>query len=112
MGVGTSWRVSGRVLSRDGDVFSVQIDWQRQLDHGVRVESPGVSSTQTMRLGDRLVLDIVTPTAPSCGVVIGRLEAAMLVKTVYPKLPPGAGINVGMGVEVEEAVGAAVSVAA
>jgi hypothetical protein len=96
---GFTWRIRGQVLSREGETFTVRMDWQREWDHGVRLaDGPKGSSTGTMKLGDRIVLDQVQPSSPECGIVSARLEAAMLVKTVYPKLPPGARISGGMGV--------------
>jgi hypothetical protein len=47
---GFAWRVSGQVLSRDSDGFTVQISWQREWDHGVRlVDGPKGSSTRSAR---------------------------------------------------------------
>jgi hypothetical protein len=77
---GTVWRVGGRVLGRNGDEFTVQMDWSRVVDQGQRVATGAHGSTQAvMRMGDRVTFDAIKlPPGVACGATEVRLEGAMI----------------------------------
>lgn len=60
-----SWRVSGKVLSSNAEQAVVQLDWLRVLAQGQTVNAPSGSSQLTLALGDRVLLDSVTPDGTS-----------------------------------------------
>jgi hypothetical protein len=65
------WRFSGKILSRAGDEVVLQLDWQRQVADGSAAGSPGASQQLTLRAGDRVLLDSVTPANASCWTSVG-----------------------------------------
>jgi hypothetical protein len=79
---GFGWRVSARLVERNGDTFKVRVEWERRWDKSTRLTS-GPSGTQevTLRAGERLVLDGVGPPRENqCGnpgVTGARLEVTM-----------------------------------
>lgn len=80
--VHTAWQVSGRIVDRTAYGLAVAIDWRRTTEDGRQVESgPSGSMQVTMRAGERLVLDTVSPppgsTSALCANTI-RLEAAVV----------------------------------
>jgi len=76
---GSGWRVSARVLERNGDTFKVRVEWERRWDKSTRLTS-GPTGTQeiTLRAGEPFALDRVEPTLTSeCGMTAARLEVTI-----------------------------------
>lgn len=85
------WFFRGRVLKRTGDEFLVDIEWARLWDHNTRLPSGPKGSMQvTLRTGEPLTLDEVTPAVGGCPVVGARLEAAIMPQ-VRPRRGGGGG---------------------
>jgi hypothetical protein len=88
------WHFTGQVLGRTssaaGDQLAVRIEWTRVWDAGERLTSgPRGTQTVTLRVGDAIVLDRVTPADPSlCDVTDVRLEAAVTTRRF-----PAAGLS-------------------
>ena len=95
------WFFRGRVLKRTGDEFLVDIEWARLWDHNTRLTNGPKGSMQvTLRTGEPLTLDEVTPAVGGCPVIGARLEAAILPQ-VRPRRLAGGG-----EVRAEDQVGA------
>ena len=94
---GTGWHFSGRVLKRTGDDFLVDIEWSRLWDRSTRLTDPPKGSMQvTLRAGDRLSLDDVTPAVEStCQIAGARLEAAVVAWSAPVRLIGGTGSGSG-----------------
>lgn len=86
------WYFEGRVLGRAGDDLHVRIVWRRLWSEGVRLDDGPQGTLQvTMRPGDRLTLDSVSPpTAGRCQASEVRLEAAVpgSVETIVVRPAP------------------------
>jgi hypothetical protein len=82
---GFGWHFEGTVVSRTSTQMTVRVTWKRWWQHGARVaDGPGGSQTVTLRDGERIELDRVTPVGPSsCGAVDARLEASVLPPMAY-----------------------------
>src|SRR5688572_11427227 len=65
------WRFAGKVLSSSPEEIVVQLDWQRTLAGGSGVSAPGSSQVLTLRPGDRVLLDSVTPPTTACWSTVG-----------------------------------------
>jgi hypothetical protein len=73
------WHIRGRVLKVTGNDFFVDVQWRRLWDRGVRLTSgPNGSLQVTLRAGDKLTLDEVTPSESTCGIASARLEASIV----------------------------------
>lgn len=73
------WHIRGRVLKVTGNDFFVDIQWRRLWDRGARLaQGPNGSMQVTLRAGDKLTLDEVTPSDSSCGIASARLEASIV----------------------------------
>ena len=80
--IGTGWHVKGETLRRDGDVLTVTVTWQKLWEDSRWLRnSREDSKTLTLRMGERLVLDPVTPAAYTCG--DARLEAGIVTRPVW-----------------------------
>ena len=102
-----AWRFSGKVVSRTTDQVVIQLDWQRVLADGTPAASPGGSQQLTLRNGDRVLLDSVTPANTRCWTSVG-FEArfmpspfdAMMAKLAMARSQKGArggGVGVSGG---------------
>lgn len=60
-----AWRLSGKVLSSSPEQAVVQLDWQRVLAQGQKVDAPSGSSQLTLAAGERVLLDSVIPSVLS-----------------------------------------------
>ena len=91
------WFFRGRVVKRTGDEFLVDIEWARLWDHNTRLPNGPKGSMQvTLRTGEPLTLDEVTPAVGGCPVIGARLEAAILPQ-VRPRRLGGGGGGAGGG---------------
>jgi hypothetical protein len=91
------WFFRGRVLKRTGDEFLVDIEWARLWDHNTRLPNGPKGSMQvTLRTGEPLTLDAVTPAVGGCPVIGARLEAAISPQ-VRPRRLGGGGGGAGGG---------------
>jgi hypothetical protein len=63
------WRFTGKILSSSPEEVVVELDWRRTLAGGTEVGAPGSSQVLTLRAGDRVLLDSVTP--PACWTTVG-----------------------------------------
>jgi hypothetical protein len=82
---GAGWHFSGRVMSRTADQLIARIEWRRVWENGAKLaNSPSRTSTITLRSGERVELDRLTPSGTSpCGTRDMRLEAAMVTQPAY-----------------------------
>lgn len=86
------WAFRGRVLKRTGDEFLVDIEWARLWDHNTRLPNGPKGSMQvTLRTGEPLTLDEVTPAVGGCPVIGARLEAAIMPQVRSRRLAGGGG---------------------
>jgi hypothetical protein len=91
------WHFRGSVLKRANDEFLVEIEWVRLWDQYARLtEGPKGSMQVTLRPGEPLTLDEVTPVSGACQVVAARLEAAILPQ-IRPRRAGGGGYGGGTG---------------
>jgi hypothetical protein len=91
------WFFRGRVVKRTGDEFLVDIEWARLWDQNTRLPNGPKGSMQvTLRTGEPLTLDEVTPAVGGCPVIGARLEAAILPQ-MRPRRLGGGGGGAGGG---------------
>ncbi len=91
------WHFRGRVVKRTGDEFLVDIEWARLWDRSTRLPNGPKGSMQvTLRTGEPLTLDEVTPAVGGCPVIGARLEAAILPQ-MRSRRPAGGGGGAGGG---------------
>ncbi len=91
------WRFAGKILSSSPEEVVVQLDWQRTLAGGTEVGAPGSSQVLTLRAGDRVLLDSVTP--PACWTTVGfeaRYMPRPFVGTIAYRPQGGGGGGGGM----------------
>jgi hypothetical protein len=72
-----AWRVSGRVVSQQGDTYTLDIDWARAAGGPASPEVPPSPRTITLRVDERVLIDRATVSGPCGGelrleVMIGR----------------------------------------
>jgi hypothetical protein len=60
-----AWRFSGRVLSKTPDEVTLELTWQRVLDHGNASTATGSPTQLTLRLGEAVTLETVEAPADS-----------------------------------------------
>jgi hypothetical protein len=71
-----AWRFSTKVVAATPNEATVEVEWQRILEGGQVVTAPTGHVQLTLRVGDHVVLDRVTPDAPSeCSIVGASFEA-------------------------------------
>ena len=74
-----AWRFTGKVISANADIAVVQVEWQRIMDQGAAVTGAPTTVQLTLRVGEREVLDSVTPESTgSCSVTSAVFEARYL----------------------------------
>jgi len=112
---GTGWHFSAEVLSSAPGTMTARFEWQRVWENGARVQSArSGSQTVTLRTGERVELDRVTPAGPSpCGAVEAKLEAGVSSRMAYrlTTLSGQLATAVGRGGRGAVAAGAATGVA-
>ena len=83
----TAWEASGRVVDRTPYGLAVAIDWRRVTQDGREIANgPSGSMQVTIRAGERLTLDTVSPppgstSVPCTNAAAIRLEAAVVSRT-------------------------------
>ena len=96
-----AWKFSGTILSQTADEAVVQLEWQRTLDHGQSVSGRGGSVQLTLRRGEPVPLDFVSPTSTACSVASvafeARYEARMRPQSGSGGGGRGSGGGVGAG---------------
>jgi hypothetical protein len=86
--------ILGSSAGAAGPELNVRITWERRWNNGARTtDGPAGTNTVTMRAGDVLVLDRVTPSTPGrCGEEL-RLEATVMTAASRYRGMRGAGVG-------------------
>jgi len=106
-----AWKFSGTIVSQTAEEAVVQLEWQRTLDHGQAVTGRGGSVQLTIRLGEPVPLDFVSPTSSACTVASLGFEARYEPRVLrFGARGAGGGIGGGVGSGVGGGVGGGVGV--
>jgi hypothetical protein len=102
-----AWKFTGHVISANAESAVVQLEWQRVMSQGTMVTEAPTSVQLTLKAGDRVLLDSVTPqTARGCSVTNAGFEARYTTRAsgLNHQFTPtaaaaalGGGVGVGTG---------------